>query len=117
MEKLIQIYEDDPIVNWDILKKHFQHQEEGEISSVIELGSFGLQIVHGALQTGMTRPGWNLYIVLNDCGIFLASHQSEQTSISEKHVMCFLFTLVEQFGLKMDQHLVEQLKFGSELLW
>lgn len=66
MEKLIQIYEDDPNVNCDVLKKHFQHQEEGEISSVIELGSFGLQIVHGTLQTGMTRPGWNLYIVLND---------------------------------------------------
>lgn len=70
MEKLIQIYEDDPNVNWDVLKKHFQHQEEGEISSVIELGSFGLHIFHGALQTGMTHPGWNLYIVLNDVESF-----------------------------------------------
>ena len=65
VEKLIQICQDDPSVNWDVLKKHSQHQEEGEMSSVIELGSFGLHIVHGALQTGMIQPGWNLYKVLH----------------------------------------------------
>ena len=35
--------------------KNTEHRKEGEMSSVIELGSCGLHIVHGALQTGMTQ--------------------------------------------------------------
>ena len=35
------------------------------MSSVIELGSCGLNIVHGALLSGITQSGWNLYKVLH----------------------------------------------------
>ena len=63
--KLIQISMDGPNVNWDVLKKHSQHREEGEMTSLVQLGSCGLHIVHGALKTGMKESGWNIDKILH----------------------------------------------------
>ena len=64
-EKLIQISMDGPNVNWDVLKTHSQHRAKEEMPSLIELGSCGLHIVHGALQTGMKESGWKPEKVLH----------------------------------------------------
>ena len=64
-EKLIQISMDGPNLNWDVLKKHSQHRAKEEMPSLIELGSCGLHIVYGALQTGMKESDWKLEKVLH----------------------------------------------------
>ncbi|KAK5648365.1 hypothetical protein RI129_003257 [Pyrocoelia pectoralis] len=57
LDKLLQVSMDGPNVNWlfyDNLKK----QEKTTVSEMIELGSCGLHILHGALQTGHKIAKW-----------------------------------------------------------
>lgn len=58
MEKLIPISMDGPNFNCDVLRKHSQNQKEREMSSVIELGSCELDIVHDTLAK------WNYSLLL-----------------------------------------------------
>ena len=65
MEKLIPISMDGPNFNCDVLRKHSQNQKEREMSSVIELGSCELDIVHDTLLSGITHFCWNLHKALH----------------------------------------------------
>ena len=63
--KVLQISMDGPNVNWDVLKKHIQFREGKEFPKLINIGSCGLHILHGALQTGTLKTGWEVNKVLH----------------------------------------------------
>ena len=56
---------DGPNVNWHVLKKHIQFREGKEFPELINIGSCGLHILHGALQTGTLKTGWEVNKVLH----------------------------------------------------
>lgn len=62
---------DGPNVNWKFLRL-FKEQEK--ISQLIEIGSCGLHIIHGALQTGHKEAGWKINAFLR--GIYYLFHDS-----------------------------------------
>ena len=60
LSKLPQLSMDGPNVNWDVLKLMSNHQEEKEHPNIINLGSFSLHVIHGALQRGINSQNWEL---------------------------------------------------------
>ena len=58
--QLLQISMDGPSVNWTFLKEIQKHHEEAELPQLINIGSCGLHIIHGAFQTGATTTCWNI---------------------------------------------------------
>ena len=62
---MIQISIDGLNVNCDVLKIHSKYREENELSELVNIGSWGLHVVHGALRTGMMET---------DCEIHKALH-------------------------------------------
>ena len=65
MDKMIQLSMDGPNVNWDVLKRLSLSREEKESSKLINIGSCGLHVVHGALQTGTVATGVYINKVLH----------------------------------------------------
>ena len=63
--KLIQILMDGPNVNWDVLSLHSSYREKNEFSRLINIGSCGLHVLHGALQTGIMETDWEVNKVLH----------------------------------------------------
>lgn len=59
LNKLLQVSMDGPNVNWSFLRElklDFQHGEE----KLLDLGSCGLHILHGAFKDGVRCTGWNV---------------------------------------------------------
>ncbi|XP_055620811.1 uncharacterized protein LOC129765028 [Toxorhynchites rutilus septentrionalis] len=59
LNKLLQVSMDGPNVNWSFLrelKMDFEHGEE----RLLDLGSCGLHILHGAFKEGVRCSGWNV---------------------------------------------------------
>ena len=56
----MQISVDGPSVNWAFLKEIQNHREQEELQQLINIGSCGLHIIHGAFQTGATTTCWNI---------------------------------------------------------
>ena len=63
--KLIQISMDGHNVNWDVLSLHSSYREKNEFSRLINIGSCGLHVLHGALQTGIMEKDWEVSKVLH----------------------------------------------------
>ena len=69
---LLQVSMDGPSVNWKFLEtlkdSRHQHQQDRQL---LELGSCGLHVIHGALQSGHSAAGWNVNSVLRAmCNVF-----------------------------------------------
>ena len=52
-------------VNWDVLSFHSSDREENEFSGLINVGSCGLHVLHGALQTRIMVTDWEVSKVLH----------------------------------------------------
>ena len=59
---LIQISIDGPLTNWKLLEELVKDRaiSDPEIPQLINVGSCGLHIVHGAFKTGATAKGWHI---------------------------------------------------------
>ena len=66
MRNMLQISMDGPSTNWKFLDLLVEDREESEpdIPSLINVGSCGLHIVHGAFKYGATKAGWKLVGVM-----------------------------------------------------
>lgn len=58
LKKIVQISMDGPNVNWKFYK--LLKQELGEDNSLLDIGSCGLHVIHGALQSGHKASGWTV---------------------------------------------------------
>ena len=64
--KLLQLSMDGPTVNVDVLKKLRDIRSEKGHSDMMNIGSCGLHVIHGAFKTGMTsQEGWKLKELFN----------------------------------------------------
>ena len=55
---MIQLSMDRPNINWKVFDVLKNHREEAEWSSLLNLGSCSLHIVHGAFQTRNKVTDW-----------------------------------------------------------
>ena len=46
--------------NWSVFEKLNAHREKNELPQILEIGSCGLRVIHGAFQTGVKATGWEL---------------------------------------------------------
>ena len=55
---------DGPNTNWAVLNKVKDHGNKNELPQIIDIGSCGLQVVHGAFKTGVKATAWQLEKIL-----------------------------------------------------
>ena len=63
-ECLIQLSMDGPSTNWCVLQLLNDDREEKGYSQIINIGSCGLHVMHGAFKAVMEAAGWNVGKVL-----------------------------------------------------
>ena len=56
MAKFLQLLMDGLNTNWNVLNLVSNHLVENGYKNLIEIGSCSLRTVHGAFQTGATKP-------------------------------------------------------------
>ena len=61
LSKIIQVSMDGPAVNLKFLQELVKHREELEIEEkMIDIGTCGLHVVHGAFKYGIESTHWNI---------------------------------------------------------
>lgn len=60
LKSLISVSMDGPTVNWSFLQKLVSQRKQNSLPEILNVGSCGLHIVHGAVQTGHRESAWNL---------------------------------------------------------
>ena len=55
---------DGPNVNWKFLELLVESRIEAEIPSLINIGSCGIHVIHGAFKTGAKASGWGVSKIL-----------------------------------------------------
>ena len=58
-KNILQVSMDGPSVNWKFLESLRESRDEMD-RQLIDIGSCGLHVLHGALQTGHTASGWSV---------------------------------------------------------
>lgn len=61
---MLMLSMDGPNTNWAVLEKLKAFRSKNEMPQVMEVGSCGLHIVHGAFQTGVKATSWQLEKIL-----------------------------------------------------
>ena len=64
MGKFLHLGMDGPSENWNVLNLINDHQVANGFQKTLDIGSCFLHILHGAFQTGMIRPGWDICKIL-----------------------------------------------------
>ena len=54
---MIMLSIDGPSTNWKVYENLKYHRTEKEFPQIVDVGSCGLHVVHGAFQTGMKANG------------------------------------------------------------
>ena len=97
-------------VSWDVLSLHSGYRGKNEFSRLINIGSCGLHVLHGALQTGIMETDWEVN------RIFLMNHRQGEIFISGKLVvMFFLCIFARPGGLWMNPLLHVVFRYGEIL--
>ena len=63
-KSMVMLSMDGPNTNWKVYENLKSHRTEKELPQIINVGSCGLHIVHGAFQTGVKATGWKSEKVL-----------------------------------------------------
>ena len=72
--KMCQISMDGPSVNWKFFNSVTKKREEDELPALINIGSCGLHVIHGAFKTGVEATNWNIKKILRSA--FYILHDS-----------------------------------------
>ena len=72
--KMYQISMDGPSVNWTFYRTVSKEREENELHELINVGSCGLHVLHGAFKSGAEATDWNIKKTLR--GSFQILHDS-----------------------------------------
>ena len=51
---------DRPSANWKFFNSVTKKREEDELPALINIGSCGLHVIHGAFKTGVEATNWNI---------------------------------------------------------
>ena len=108
--KLIQISIDGPNVNWNVLSLHSSYREKNEFSRLINIGSCGLHVLHGALQTGIMETDWEVNKVLHAMWKIF-----DESPTRNPVVIFFLCIFARPGGLRMNPLLHVVFRYGKIL--
>ena len=72
--KMCQKSMDGPSANWEFFNSVTKKREEDELPALINIGSCGLHVIHGAFKTGVEATNWNIKKFLR--GAFYILHDS-----------------------------------------
>ena len=71
---MYQLLMDGPSVNWKFLSEIQKNRNENKQHELIDIGSCGLHIIHGAFKTGAEKTDWNIKQTMK--GAFQMFHDS-----------------------------------------
>ena len=58
--KMLMLAMDGPSTNWAVVDKLTSHREQNDMKSLMDVGSCGLHVIHGAFQVGVESTNWEL---------------------------------------------------------
>ena len=58
--QICQISIDGPSIKWKFFNSVTKKREEDELPALINIGSCGLHVIHGAFKTGVEATNWNI---------------------------------------------------------
>ena len=64
LKNMIQLSMDGPNTNWKVLELLNDQRAESEIPQLLDIGSCGLHVIHGAFRTGVEATPWNMKKIL-----------------------------------------------------
>ena len=89
---VLQLSMDGPNVNLDVLKFYHQYRVENEHPMIVNIGSCGLHVLHGALQYGFKQSSWDIDKILK--AMWQIFHQSPaRRDLYIKETQCDTFPL------------------------
>ena len=97
---MLQVSMDGVSVNWALYDELRKHREKEELPSLINICSYGLHIVHGALKTCVTATELNLKGILNSVYTLLHDTPARRTdyiSIARYHKFPFAYCATRWF--------------------
>ena len=74
MYNLIQVSMDGPSVNWKFYDDLISNRTETEMPGLLNIGSCGLHVLHGAFKSGANKSEWNIKNILK--GLYELFHDS-----------------------------------------
>ena len=63
---MIMLSMDGPNTNWEVLNKVKDHRNKNDLPQIMDVGSCGLHVVHGAFNSGVKATGWQLEKILKN---------------------------------------------------
>ena len=105
---------DGPNVNWNFYDILVRKREENKLGELVNIGSCGLHVLHGAFKTGAKKTPWKISKIM--LALFVMLHDTSARSADYRDVTGsdkFPYSFVKFVGLMMDQFLIERLNFGS----
>ena len=67
LNKVVQILMDGPVVNLKVFEKLVNYREEIGANGLIDIGTCGLHIIHGAFESGFEATSWSMKDLLKGC--------------------------------------------------
>jgi len=64
VKNMLQLSMDGPNTNWKVLELLNNQRSELELSELLDIGSCGLHVIHGAFRTGVEATSWNIKKIL-----------------------------------------------------
>ena len=64
LDKMLQVSLDRPSVNWKFYEKLIESREISELTGLINIGSCGLHVIHGAFKFGAMSREWDIMKIL-----------------------------------------------------
>ena len=63
---MIMLSMDGPNTNWEVLNKVKDHRNKNDLPQIMDVGSCGLHVVHGAFNSGVKATGWQLEKIMKN---------------------------------------------------
>lgn len=93
MRSMIAVSMDGPSVNWSFMTKLGSKRQQADLPTLLNVGSCGLHILHGAFQLGHRQSEWNLNEIFS-AGYYLFKDSPKRRSEFQE------FTSSDDFPLK-----------------
>ena len=87
MDNILQVLMDGPSVNWKFCGNVTIDREQSKLLRLVNMGSCGLHVFHGAFKTGVEAVGWEIKKLLSELFHYFHDSPGRQSDYSKLLVL------------------------------